>query len=90
VIPESRVGLHAPSEWDIVLSPELAPLFVLDAVSVSGSSASLLDHAGSDIIQLRLNGPPAHVRSARGDVHATRSVECSSPEKLEKETKDKS
>jgi hypothetical protein len=35
VIPEGRIELHAPSEWDIVLSPELAPLFVLDAAIVA-------------------------------------------------------
>ena len=32
---ERRITLHAPSEWDIVLSPELAPLFVLDAAIVA-------------------------------------------------------
>jgi hypothetical protein len=32
---ERRIALHAPSEWDVVLSPELAPLFVLDAAIVA-------------------------------------------------------
>jgi hypothetical protein len=32
---EQRIELHAPSEWDVVLSPELAPLFVLDAAIVA-------------------------------------------------------
>ena len=31
MISEGRTELHAPSEWDVVLSPQLAPLFVLDA-----------------------------------------------------------
>jgi hypothetical protein len=31
MISERRTELLAPSEWDIALSPELAPLFVLDA-----------------------------------------------------------
>jgi hypothetical protein len=35
VIPEHRLALRAPSEWDVVLSPELAPLFVLDAAIVA-------------------------------------------------------
>jgi len=35
VIPEHRLALHAPSEWDVVLSPELAPLFVIDAAIVA-------------------------------------------------------
>lgn len=32
---EHRVALHAPSDWDVVLSPELAPLFVVDAAIVA-------------------------------------------------------
>lgn len=32
---ERRIALHAPSEWDVILSPELAPLFVLDAAIVA-------------------------------------------------------
>jgi hypothetical protein len=32
---DQRIELHAPSEWDVVLSPELAPLFVLDAAVVA-------------------------------------------------------
>jgi hypothetical protein len=32
---DQRIELHAPSEWDVVLSPELAPLFVLDAALVA-------------------------------------------------------
>jgi hypothetical protein len=35
MIPEHRFDLLAPSEWDVVLSPELAPLFVLDAAIVA-------------------------------------------------------
>ncbi len=35
MIPEHRLALHPPSEWDVVLSPELAPLFVLDAAIVA-------------------------------------------------------
>ncbi len=35
MIPEHRLVLHAPSEWDVVLSPELAPLFVIDAAIVA-------------------------------------------------------
>jgi hypothetical protein len=31
VTPPRRLRLVAPSEWDIVLAPELGPLFVLDA-----------------------------------------------------------
>lgn len=34
-IPERRVPLRAPSEWDVALSPELAPLFVIDAAIVA-------------------------------------------------------
>jgi hypothetical protein len=28
---ELRVPIHVPSAWDVTLSPELAPLFVVDA-----------------------------------------------------------
>jgi hypothetical protein len=35
VITEHRLALRAPSECDVVLSPELAPLFVLDAAIVA-------------------------------------------------------
>ena len=31
----ARERLVAPSEWDVILSPELAPLFVLDAAIVA-------------------------------------------------------
>jgi len=34
-IPKRRIPLRAPSEWDVVLSPELAPLFVIDAAIVA-------------------------------------------------------
>lgn len=34
-IPKRRVPLRAPSEWDVVLSPELAPLFVIDAAIIA-------------------------------------------------------
>ncbi len=34
-IPKRRFPLRAPSEWDVVLSPELAPLFVVDAAIVA-------------------------------------------------------
>jgi hypothetical protein len=33
--PDHRVEVWAPSEWDVVLAPELAPLFVLDAAIVA-------------------------------------------------------
>lgn len=32
--PDVRPTLHAPSHWDIVLAPELAPLFLLEAAIV--------------------------------------------------------
>ncbi len=32
---ERRIHLRAPSEWDVTLSPELAPLFVLDSAIVA-------------------------------------------------------
>jgi hypothetical protein len=35
VISEHRIALYAPSDWDIALSPELAPLFVIDAAIVA-------------------------------------------------------
>ncbi len=33
--PSARERLVAPSEWDVVLTPELAPLFVLEAAIVA-------------------------------------------------------
>lgn len=33
--PERRIPLRAPSESDVALSPELAPLFVIDAAIVA-------------------------------------------------------
>jgi hypothetical protein len=35
VIREPAITLHAPSESDVVLSPEIAPLFVVDAAIVA-------------------------------------------------------
>jgi len=34
-----RILLRAPSEWDVALSPELAPLFVIDAAIVAASAS---------------------------------------------------
>ena len=34
-IPKRRFPLCAPSEWDVVLSPELAPLFVIEAAIIA-------------------------------------------------------
>ena len=47
---EGRIALHAPSEWDVVLSPELAPLFVLDAAIVAAERffSLLLDPSSSE------------------------------------------
>jgi hypothetical protein len=46
---EPRLQLHAPSAWDVVLSPELAPLFVLDAAIVAAQRffSVLLDPSSS-------------------------------------------
>jgi hypothetical protein len=46
---ERRIALRAPSEWDVILSPELAPLFVLDAAIVAGQRffSILLDPSSS-------------------------------------------
>lgn len=46
---QGRIALHAPSEWDVVLSPELAPLFVLDAAIVAAERflSILLDPSSS-------------------------------------------
>ena len=46
---EHRLAVCAPSEWDIVLSPELAPLFVLDAAIVAAQRvfSILLDTSSS-------------------------------------------
>lgn len=46
---EHRLALCAPSEWDVVLSPELAPLFVLDAAIVAAQRvfSTLLDPSSS-------------------------------------------
>jgi hypothetical protein len=48
--PHRRVALRAPSEWDIVLSPELAALFVLDAAIVAAQRvfSIALDPSSSD------------------------------------------
>ena len=35
MISEHRIALYAPSEWDVALSPEIAPLFVIDAAIVA-------------------------------------------------------
>lgn len=35
MISENRIALYAPSEWDIALSPEIAPLFVIEAAVVA-------------------------------------------------------
>ena len=55
MIYEHRIALHAPSEWDVVLSPELAPLFVLDAAIV----------AAQRIFSVGLDPSSAHPGGAR-------------------------
>ena len=35
MIPSAHEALIAPSEWDVVLAPELAPLFVIDSAIVA-------------------------------------------------------
>ncbi|MEI8256675.1 MAG: hypothetical protein WCJ30_13455 [Deltaproteobacteria bacterium] len=46
---DHRVDLRVPSEWDVVLSPELAPLFVLDAAVLAAQRvlALCLDRSSS-------------------------------------------
>jgi hypothetical protein len=46
---QPRLPLHAPSDWDVLLSPELASLFVLDAAIVAAQRlfSTLLDPSSS-------------------------------------------
>ena len=52
---EHRIALDAPSEWDVVLSPELAPLFVVDAAIV----------ATQRILSVSLDPSSSHLGGAR-------------------------
>lgn len=54
MIHQRRITLRAPSESDIVLSPELAPLFVIDAAIV----------AAERILSVQLD-PSSHPGGAR-------------------------
>jgi hypothetical protein len=67
--PEHREALHAPSEWDVVLSPELGPLFVLEAaiITVQRFFSIQLDPSSS------LPGGANH-RPTRALLHAMRTL----------------
>jgi hypothetical protein len=47
----ARDNLVAPSEWDVLVAPEVAPLFVLDAAIVAAQRffAIILDPTSSDL-----------------------------------------
>ena len=48
---EHRIDVRAPSQWDVVISPELAPLFVIDAAIVAAQRflAICLDPSSSGL-----------------------------------------
>ena len=67
--PNHRETLHAPSEWDVVLAPELGPLFVLEAAIIAAHRFLLiqLDPSSS------LPGGANH-RPTRALLHAMRTL----------------
>jgi hypothetical protein len=50
-MPLNRENLVAPSEWDVLIAPEVAPLFVLDAALLAAQRffAIILDPTSSDL-----------------------------------------
>jgi hypothetical protein len=67
--PEHREALHAPSEWDVVLSPELGPLFVLEAATIAAQRFLLIELDPSS----SLPGGANH-RPTRALLHAMRTL----------------
>ncbi len=77
---EQRIALHAPSEWDVALSPERAPLFVIDAAIVAAQRilSVSLDPSSSNPGGARY--PPTRallesMRTLRGHIREHRLVE---------------
>jgi hypothetical protein len=80
VIPAHRFDLLAPSEWDVVLSPELAPLFVLDAAIVAAHRVLCIGLDPSSFSPAGAGHPPtrallAAMRSLRRRVRDYRLAE---------------
>jgi len=78
--PKHRFGLLAPSEWDVVLSPELAPLFVLDAALVAAHRVLCIGLDPSAFSPGGTCHPPARallvaMRRLRRRIHAYRLAE---------------
>jgi hypothetical protein len=80
VTPCARERLAAPSEWDVVLAPELAPLFVLDAAIVAAHRILSITLDPSSSSPGGANHPPtrallAAMRTLRRHIHLHRLTE---------------
>lgn len=76
----TRERLVAPSEWDVVLAPELAPLFVLDAAIVAAHRFFAISLDPTSLMPGGANHPPTRdlldaMRILRVHIHRHRLAE---------------
>ncbi len=81
-MPSSPERLVVPSEWDVVLAPELAPLFVLDASIVAAHRVFSISLDPTSSTAGGANHPPTRglldaMSILRGLIHRHRLAEVS-------------
>jgi hypothetical protein len=84
-MPSARERLLAPSEWDVVLAPELASLFVLDAALVAAHRVFSICLDPTSSSAGGANHPPTRdlldaMRILRLHIHQHRLAEATSDE----------
>ena len=92
-MPSASERLVAPSEWDVVLAPELAPLFVLDAAIVAAHRVLSIALDPTSSSAGGLNHPPMRallvaMRILRRRIHQHRLAEATADENTDGERRD--
>lgn len=89
----ARERLLAPSEWDVVLAPELAPLFVLDAAIIAAHRVLSIGLDPTSSSAGGVNHPPTRdlldaMRVLRRRIQQHRLAEAAADKKTEDEHRD--
>jgi len=89
----ARERILAPSEWDVVLAPELAPLFVLDAAIIAAHRVLSIVLDPTSSAAGGGNHPPTRelldaMRVLRRHIHHHRLAEATADEKTEDDHRD--
>ena len=89
----ARERLLAPSEWDVVLAPELAPLFALDAAIIAAHRVLSIGLDPTSSAAGGVHHPPTRelldaMRVLRRRIHHHRLAEATADEKIEDEHRD--